>query len=84
MTLTRWSRIDFVGSPGSWVRRLVDFHGWVTCEPAEEGTLVTHGEEFKFHRPGRWAMKPWLRTWLRDDLDNELQRLAAAVERTAT
>jgi hypothetical protein len=39
VTLTRWSRIDFVGSPGSWVRRLVDFHGWVTCEPTDDGTL---------------------------------------------
>jgi Polyketide cyclase / dehydrase and lipid transport len=82
VTLTRWSRIDFVGSPGSWVRRLVDFHGWVTCEPTDDGTLVTHGEEFRFYPPGRWVMEPWLRTWLQHDLDHELHRLAAAVEHT--
>jgi hypothetical protein len=79
VTLTRWSRIDFVGSPESWVRRLVDFHGWVTCEPTDDGTLVTHGETFDFHRPGKWLMEPWLRTWLRADLDAELQRLAEAL-----
>ena len=79
--LTRWSRVDFTGSPASWVRRLVDFHGWFACEPADVGTSVTHSEQFGFHRPGRWLMEPWLRTWLDDDLADELKRLAAALDR---
>jgi hypothetical protein len=78
--LTRWSRVDFVGSPGTWVRRLVDFHGWVSCEQTDSGTVVTHGESFSFHRPGRWVMEPWLRTWLQNDIEAEVTRLAAAVD----
>jgi hypothetical protein len=73
--LTRWSRADFIGSPDSFVRHLVDFHGWFTCEPTTEGTLVTHGETFTFHRPGKWLMEPYLRQWLQDDIATEMLRL---------
>ncbi len=77
--LMRWSRVDFTGSSSSWVRRLVDFHGSFVCEPVDSGTSVTHSEQFGFHRPGRWLMEPWLRSWLDDDLADELKRLAVAL-----
>jgi Polyketide cyclase / dehydrase and lipid transport len=77
VTLARWSRVDFVGSPDSWVRRLVDFHGWFTCEETDAGTVVTHGERFEFHRPARWVIDPYLRAWLARDVPDEMQRLAA-------
>ena len=80
VTLQRWSRVDLVGSANSWVRHLVDFHGWFTCVESEDGTLVTHGERFTFHPPGRWIIEPWLRNWLRDDMAGEMQRLASHLE----
>lgn len=79
VTLARWSRADFVASPDCWVRRLVDFHGWFTCEPTDGGTVVTHGERFSFHRPGRWLMEPYLCAWLQRDLNGEMTRLASAL-----
>jgi hypothetical protein len=80
--LTRWSRVDFIGSPGSYVRRLVDFHGWFTCEATAEGTVVTHGEKFAFHAPGKWFMEPYLRQWLADDIDQEMLRLGQLLDAT--
>lgn len=80
VALTRWSRVDFTGSQ-TWVRRLVDFHGWFTCTPTDAGTIVTHGEQFGFLRPAKWLMEPFLRTWLAADFDEEMQRLRSALER---
>lgn len=78
--LIRWSRVDFTGSPGSFVRRLVDFHGWFTCEQTPHGTLVTHGETFSFHAPARWVMDPYLRHWLQDDIASEMVRLGSLLD----
>jgi Polyketide cyclase / dehydrase and lipid transport len=75
--LQRWSRIDFTGSSGSWMRKVLD--GWFTCEETDAGTVVEHGEHFEFHRPGRWLMEPFLREWLAADMDNEMTRLARLV-----
>ena len=82
VALIRWSRVDFVGSPQSWVRKLVDFHGWFTCAEADNGTVVTHGERFEFHRPARWLIDPYLRNWLARDIDDEMHRLAALLTST--
>jgi hypothetical protein len=78
--LVRWSRVDFTGSADSWVRRMVDFHGWFTCEEIDAGTLVTHGEMFAFKGPVRWPMERYLRTWLHNDVAGEMTRLAALVD----
>jgi Polyketide cyclase / dehydrase and lipid transport len=75
VTLKRWSRVDFVGSPSSWVRRMVDFHGSFTCEPTDTGTVVTHVERFEFRRPFRWLTDPYLRDWLRRDVTAEMDRV---------
>jgi Polyketide cyclase / dehydrase and lipid transport len=78
--LTRWTRVDFTGSPDSYIRRLVDFHGWFTCELTNDGTLVTHGETFSFRAPGKWFMEPYLRQWLHDDIAAEMLRLGALLD----
>jgi hypothetical protein len=78
--LVRWNRVDFIGSADSWVRRMVDFHGWFTCEVTDAGTLVTHGETFAFKGLARWPMERYLRTWLHNDIAGEMTRLAALVD----
>ena len=83
VTLTRWSRVDFVGSPDSWVRKLVDFHGWFTCVETADGTVVSHGERFDFHRPARWVIDPYLRAWLARDIADEMTRLATILDHAA-
>lgn len=80
--LQRWTRIDFVGSSGSWMRKILDFHGWFTCEETDAGTVVEHGEHFDFHRPGSWLIEPFLRKWLAADMDKEMTRLARLVGAT--
>lgn len=82
--LQRWSRVDFVGSSDSWMRKVLDFHGWFTCEETDAGTVVEHGEHFEFHRPGSWLMEPFLRKWLGADMDNEMVRLARLVDTKVT
>jgi hypothetical protein len=77
--LTRWSRVDFTGSAGP-MRRLVDFHGWFTCEETNAGTVVTHGETFAFKAPARWFMDPYLRAWLTNDVAGEMARLGALLD----
>jgi Polyketide cyclase / dehydrase and lipid transport len=81
--LTRWSRVDFTGSTDSVMRRVVDFHGWFTCEETDAGTLVTHGETFSFKGVVRWPMERYLRTWLHDDVAGEMARLAELLGRSA-
>jgi Polyketide cyclase / dehydrase and lipid transport len=80
--LRRWTRIDFVGSSGSWRRKVLDFHGWFTCEETDAGTVVEHGEHVDFHRPGSWLIEPFLRKWLAADMDKEMTRPARLVGAT--
>lgn len=78
--LTRWTRVDFIGSSTSWVRRFVDFQGWFTCLPTDDGTVVTHGERFAFRAPGRWVIEPYLRSWLEIEMIGEMQRMKECLE----
>ena len=78
--LTRWTRVDFIGSSTTWVRRFVDFQGWFTCLPTDDGTVVTHGERFAFRAPGRWVIEPYLRTWLAREMIGEMQRMKDCLE----
>ena len=80
VVLQRWSRVDFKGAPNSWIRYLVDFHGWFECVETTDGTVVTHGERFAFRAPGRWIMEPYLRNWLREEMSREMQRLADCLQ----
>lgn len=75
--------LTFRGAPGRWTRWLLDFEGGFTCEAAPAGgTLVRHAESFRFKpAPARWVAEAYLRRWLQQDIEAEVGRLKALVER---
>ncbi len=77
--LERWSRLRFTGAPGQLARLALRFTGTVECEPALDGTLVTHSYDLAFRGPFRLLEFPH-RRWLQRDLDEEMARLADLLE----
>jgi hypothetical protein len=77
--------LTFRGAPGRWTRRLLDFEGGFTCEPAPDGgTLVRHAESFGFKpAPVRFVAEAYLRRWLQHDIEAEVGRLKALIEADA-
>lgn len=73
--LTRWTELTFTGAPGQPARLLLDFTGRFTCREVEAGSEVTHGYTITFRRPFRWLYEPWLRRWLPEALEDELDRV---------
>jgi hypothetical protein len=78
--LTPGKRIDITSAP-SWQNKLVEFRGFVECAETGEGTRVTHYEGFTFKGPMRWFAEPYLRDWLRTDVEAEVDRIKAMVDR---
>lgn len=68
--------LEFRSAPSRWPGLLASFHGTVTCQPIEGGTLVTHVERFTFSPLIAWIAEPYLRTWLQCDTTQEVARLA--------
>ncbi len=73
--LERWRRLTFTGAPGRPGRLVFDFTGTFVCEPTVTGTEVTHGYVFRFRLPFRW-LEALHRTWLQDELEAEMARIA--------
>ncbi len=74
--LEPWRELTFAAE-----HPLLRFHGRFQCTQVEEGTLVAHSERFEFRGPLRWIADPLFRNWLRRDLEDEMVRLRAIVER---
>lgn len=83
ITLDRWSRLTFIGAPGIWTRRLVDFEGILECEPVDGGTRVVHRETFWFHpAPVERLARAYLGSWLQREIEREMARLEALVDQS--
>lgn len=67
-----------IAGPARW---FLDFEGTFRCEPATQGTIVHHREVFSFKRPWRWIAAPLLRSWLANDVQAEMVRLGALLDR---
>lgn len=75
--LQRWHELTFTGAPRQPGRLVLDFTGRFRCTDTDDGCEVTHGYEMRFRRPFRWIYEPFLRTWLQEELDAELDRVHA-------
>lgn len=73
--LTPWTELTFVGAPRQPARLVLDFTGRFTCEEVNDGCKVTHSYEMDFRRPWKWIYEPLLRSWLRTELEAELDRM---------
>lgn len=71
-----------IAGPARWF--LEHFEGSFDCETgAEEGTVVTHREVYRFRRPWHWLAGPLLRRWLERDTAAEMVRFKALIEAEA-
>ena len=70
-----------VGSPIAGPARLfLNFEASFVCEEVPGGTLVVHREVFDFKGPLRWVADPALRTWLHQDIADEMVRFKHLIE----
>ena len=75
--LLRWTELTFTGAKRQPARLVFDFTGIVACHERQDGTTdVTHSYEFTFKGPFRLAER-FLRDWLQDQIEAELQELAS-------
>jgi hypothetical protein len=81
LVLSPWERIDVTNEP-SVMDRLVGFHGEFVCRGDSPWTEVTHRYRFELHGPARLAA-PLLRRVLQRDIEQEVARLRAILERDA-
>ena len=84
VAIDRPHRVDYRSKPGTWQQAMLHFHGSFVLEPSEQGTRVTHREEFVFPRPLGWIVDPLLRGWLAKEMDAEVARLKALLEPPGT
>lgn len=83
VSLTPWTQLDFATAPGQWTARLAQFAGGFVCEPIDDGTRLTHYEQFTFLSPVNRLFDPALRTWMERYLvDQELPELKRLIEAT--
>ena len=74
-------RVDITDEPGSWTARLQSFRGYLTAEPVDTGTLVTHREQLDFRGPFARVMERSLRSWLARDVREEVSRIGQLLGR---
>jgi Polyketide cyclase / dehydrase and lipid transport len=79
VTLTPGKRIDIRSAP-NWMERMVEFEGFVTCEEGDEGTEVVHRETFRFKGPVGFLMERYLKSWIAQDLVDEVNRMKEILE----
>ena len=75
------SRLRFgspIAGPARW---FLDFEGTFDTEETADGTFVTHREVFSFKRPWSWLAEPLLRSWLENDIIDEMVRFKEHIER---
>lgn len=84
VSLIPWERVDIRTEPGQWTAVMATFIGGFRCDPlGEDGTRLTHFEQFEFRRPANWLLDPYLRGWMQRYLVNdELPRLKSLIEAT--
>jgi len=71
------NKIDITGVP-SWTDSLVTFHGYFRCEPAEGGTKVIRGLDFRFSKAMAFMNGPvtrWLSKAIPEELENAKEYL---------
>ena len=73
--LERWNRITFIGASRQPARLIFDFVGTLECEPADQGTRLTHAYEFRFKGPLR-PLERALGSWLQRQVEDELTAIA--------
>ena len=78
--LIRWTDLTFTGAPRQPARLILDFQGRFRCVDSDDGCIVTHSYELRFRRPFRWFYEPLLRTWLQDEVTDEVARLARTLD----
>ncbi len=61
-------------------RFVLRFEGGFDFRLTPDGTEVTHTERFHFYWPWKWLAEPFLRDWLAQDVQAEMQRMKAILE----
>lgn len=64
-------------------RYFLTFDGGFELAETPEGTHVVHTERFRFFAPWRIFAEPFLRTWLAEDVREEMKRLKSILEAEA-
>ena len=73
--LDRWRSVTFESS-GPWLAdRLVWMQGRSAAEPMDGGSLVSHSYNFKFKGPAAPLLERYCRSWLQQDIEDELKRI---------
>ena len=81
--LDRWWSVTFT-SDGPWLAdRLMWMRGQFVAQPFSGGSLVTHSYRFRFKGPLGPLIERYARSWLDQDLHDELQRIKAHFDRRA-
>ena len=81
--LDRWWSVSFE-SAGPWLTdRLMWFRGGFVAQPSHGGSWVTHSYRFRFKWPMGPLIERYLRDWLQQDVEDELQRIKAYFDRRA-
>ena len=78
--LDRWSRLTFTGASRQPARAIFNFTGTFQCTPTASGTSVTHAYDFRFRGLFR-LLEPLQRSWLQDELDDEMEQLRKTLAR---
>ncbi len=74
------SSVRYRGVPTFPSRFVLDFEGGFELSPVEGGTQVVHTERFSFFAPFSFVAEPLLRTWLQDNVRDEMVRLKQFIE----
>ena len=81
--LDRWWSVTFE-SAGPWLTdRLMWFRGGFVAQPSHGGSWVTHSYRFRFKGPLGPLFERYLRGWLEQDVNDELQRIKTHFDRRA-
>ena len=81
--LDRWWSVTFE-SAGPWLAdRLVWMRGGLTAQPFSGGSLVAHTYSFRFKGPFGPLIERYGRDWLKQDVQDELQRIKTYFDRRA-
>jgi hypothetical protein len=75
-------RIEVSPMP-SWQDNLMTFRGLFELTPVADGVQVRHAYHFDFKPPMRWIVEPYIRGWLAQGIEDEVQDLKLALEQQA-
>lgn len=80
--LNRWTSVTFT-SDGPWFAdAFMGMVGGFLIHPSDSGSAVTHTYNIRFRQPLCWLMEFSTKNWLQQDVEHELELLAAYFEPT--